>query len=532
MSACPHSGRISSRERSRASDRRSTQPMRLRMSSTRFVPRVAVVLGALALAGCAAVGPDYSRPQTTLPASYGQPSAAPIADAAAEPGGLDWWKRFGDPQLDTVVETALANNTDLQVAVARVEEADAVMREVGAAFLPAVSLGGTAARSQLSGDIPGGTGLLWNNLLLSLSASYEIDFWGRVRRSSEAARAQALASRYARDVVQLSIAGLTAQTWFALRSLDEQIALTRRTLDARERGVGIVALRLEAGTASRLDLEQARGSRADAAIQLRDLQRQRSLAQTLLGRLTGQPDLSVPSSADDQALTTMPVPPQPPPGLPSDLLARRPDLRQAEEQLVAANAQIGVARAAMLPTISLTGALGGQSTALAGLIDSGARIWSLGFGLSLPIFDGGRLQARSDQALARERQALAAYQGAAQSAFREVSDALIAAQAAREVEADVVARSEATARSLELSRLRYLAGYSGALEVLDAQRSTNTAELEVVRNRQTRLNAAVDLFKALSGSWTDAQALGGGAAPESGTTPAPGAPTTGTATSR
>ena len=377
------------------------------------------------------------------------------------------------------------------------------MREVGAAFLPAVNLGGTAARSQLSGDIPGGTGLLWNNLILSLSASYEIDFWGRVRRSSEAARAQALASRYARDVVRLSIAGLTAQTWFALRSLDEQIALTQRTLDARERGVGIVELRLEAGTASRLDLEQARGSRADAAIQLRDLQRQRALAQTLLGRLTGRPGLSVPPSAGAEALTAMPVPPQPPPGLPSELLERRPDLRQAEEQLVAANAQIGVARAAMLPTISLTGALGGQSTALAGLIDSGARIWSLGFGLSLPIFDGGRLQARSDQAVARERQALAAYQGAAQSAFREVSDALIAGSAAREVEADVIARSEATARSLELSRLRYLAGYSGALEVLDAQRSANTAELDVVRNRQTRLNAAVDLFKALSGGWTD-----------------------------
>jgi multidrug efflux system outer membrane protein len=201
----------------------------------------------------------------------------------------------------------------------------------------------------------------------------------------------------------------------------------------------------------------------------------------------------------------MPVPPQPPAGLPSELLARRPDVRQAEEQLVAANAQIGVARAAMLPSISLTGAFGGQSIALSDLLSDRARIWSLGFGLSLPIFDGGRLEARSDQAVARDRQALAAYQGAAQNAFREVSDALIVAQAARDAEADTRARAQATARSLQLSQMRYEAGYSAYLEVLDAQRSANAAELDVVRNRQTRLNAAVDLFKALSGGWPDSQ---------------------------
>jgi len=461
-------------------------------------------LAAVVLGACTVVGPDYERPKTTLPQTYAQtqPQAASASTGSVD---TDWWKQFGDAQLSALVETALANNTDIQAAAARIEETDAILRETDAAFLPSVNLNAVGARSQTSGFLVQGRPLLSNNLLLAVSSSYEIDFWGRLRRASESARAQTLASRYAHDVVRLSIVGLSAQTWFALRSLDEQIALTRRTLATREDALRIVGLRLDAGTASRLDLEQASGSRADAAILLRDLERQRSLAESLLGRLSGQPGLRVPASAGPDPLTTMPVPPQPPAGLPSELLARRPDVRQAEEQLVAANAQIGVARAAMLPSISLTGAFGGQSIALSDLLSDRARIWSLGFGLSLPIFDGGRLEARSDQAVARDRQALAAYQGAAQNAFREVSDALIVAQAARDAEADTRARAQATARSLQLSQMRYEAGYSAYLEVLDAQRSANAAELDVVRNRQTRLNAAVDLFKALSGGWPDSQ---------------------------
>ena len=464
----------------------------------------------LLIAGCTVVGPDYERPASTLPASYDPAAPAAQDGAQSAQASADWWPLFGDAQLSALIDTALARNTDVQVAVARIEEADALLRETGAAFLPSVNLSGLGARSQTSALTPLRTpSLLANNLVLTASASYEIDFWGRLRRTEESARALALASRYASDEVRLSIAGLTAQTWFSLRSLDEQIALTRRTLESRDEQLRIVRLRLDAGTASRLDLEQATGARADAAIQLRDLQRQRELAQSLLGRITGQPGLRVPSGGnahgDSGALSAMPVPPSPPPGLPSDLLARRPDVRQAEEELVSANAQIGVARAAMLPSISLTGIYGAQSTALATLFDSGAQIWTLGFGLSLPIFDGGRLEARADQATARQRQALAGYQGAAQSAFREVSDALIAARAASEAEADVLARAQATRRSLQLATMRYESGYSGYLEVLDAQRSANAAELDAVRNRQARLNAAVDLFKALSGGWPDAQ---------------------------
>jgi len=482
-----------------------------RGSRTRVL--TAGLAAALLAAGCTVVGPDYERPESPLPASYGAVAAGTPAGAAGESGAeasavaTDWWKRYGDPQLSALIDIALANNADVRAAVARVEEADAVAREADAAFLPSVDLGASGGRGRVTGIGAQGSSVTSNNVQLYASAAYEIDFWGRLRRTSEAARAEALASRHAQDVVRLSVAALTAQAWFSLRSLDEQLALTRRTLEAREAQLRIVRLRLDAGTASRLDLEQASTARADAAIQLRDLQRQRDLAQTLLARLVGQPGVAfgptTTAGAAPDALSSMPVPPTPPLGLPSDLLARRPDLLQAEEQLVAANARIGVARAAMLPSISLTGSYGVQSSALASLLNSNARIWTLGFGLSLPIFDGGRLQARSDQAVARERQALAAYQGAAQSAFREVSDALIAGSAARDAEADVASRAQATRRALELASMRYEAGYSGYLEVLDAQRAANAAELEAVRNRQTRLNASVDLFRALSGGWPE-----------------------------
>ncbi|MCL4746964.1 MAG: efflux transporter outer membrane subunit [Burkholderiaceae bacterium] len=458
---------------------------------------VAALALVLALAGCTVVGPDYRRPPSTLPAAYSQPPPAEEGDAAPVAG--DWWLHFGDATLSALIATALERNSDLHAAAARIEEADAAMREAGASFLPQVNLGGSGARSQTSAMSAQGNALLSNNLKLSAATSYEIDFWGRLRRGSESARAQALASRHARDVVALSIAGLTAQAWYALRSLDQQIAIVTRTLATRDEGVRIARARLEAGTASGLELQQAQVSRSDAAIQLRDLNRQRSLAMTQIARLSGQPGLELARTTD-----ALRAPPLPPLGLPSELLSRRPDLRQAEEQLIAANAQIGVARAAMLPSISLTGSLGAESAALASLLtDAGARIWSLGFGLALPIFDGGRLEARSDQAAARARQALAAYQGAAQSAFREVSDALIAAQAARRSGDDVDARAAAARRALELATLRHDAGYSGYLELLDAQRSANGAELEQVRNRQARLNASIDLFKALSGGWPD-----------------------------
>ena len=457
----------------------------------------------LLVAACTSVGPDYDRPLIGLPAAYpdGGSAADKVArDSAAVPA--EWWKAYGDPRLDDLVASALARNTDIRVAVARIEETDANLREAGAAFLPEIDLGAAGSRQRFSTTqatpVFPGIPIIRNNVRLALNTAFEIDFWGKLRRTLEAARALALSSRYAKDVVTLSLAGLTAQAYFSIRSLDEQIAFTRSTLEGRDSALDLVRRRAAGGIASDLELGQAQSARADASLQLRELQRQRSLVEHQLATLTGTLDLGVPQGN----LPRLPIPPQPPAGIPSQLIERRPDIQLAEQQLIAANAQIGVARAAMFPSVSLTGLLGDESRALSSLLNSGSHIWSLGFGVTLPIFDWGRLAARSDAAAARAQQLVAGYQKSVETAFREVADALSNAAAGRETEDDLQSRLQAARTTSRLALLRYQSGYSPFLEVLDAQRSLNDAELAVVRNHQSRLAASVDLMKALGGGWT------------------------------
>jgi multidrug efflux system outer membrane protein len=453
----------------------------------------------LLLGGCAAVGPDYERPATSLPGAY--PDApADLAPAAAIPA--QWWKLYGDAKLNELVASALTRNADMRIAVARIEEADANLREAGAAFLPQVDLGANAARSRISkqtaNPVPATVPLVRNNVRVALSTAFELDFWGKLRRALEATRALALGTRYAREVVTLSLAGLTTQAYFSLRALDAQAALTRATLTSREETLDMVRRRARGGIASDLDLNQAELARADASAQLTELQRQRALVEHQLGALTGRLELAL---APGERLD-LPLPPPPPAGLPSTLLQRRPDILQAEQQLIAANAQIGIAKAAMFPTISLTSYLGSESSGLSTLLGSGAGIWSLGFGLNLPIFDAGRYAARTQAAEARQKQAVGGYQKAVETAFREVADALAGVRQTAAAEADQQARAQAARNVLRLARLRYEAGYSAYLEVLDAQRTANEAELALVRNRQSRLAASVDLMKALGGGWS------------------------------
>jgi len=335
------------------------------------------------------------------------------------------------------------------------------------------------------------------NHTLSASTNFEVDFWGRFARASEAARANLFGAQYARDTVQLSLAGAIAQAYFALRSLDAQLAVLDQAIRVRRDSLDIAQARLDAGLASELDVHQARGALFDALFQKRDAERSRALVEHQLGQLTGKLDLKL-ASGD---LFALPLAPVPPPGLPSALLERRPDIRQAEENLVAANAQIGIARAAMFPAITLTGVAGGQSAELGDLLTSGAKIWTVGFGLALPLFDAGRREARLEQARARREQAVAGYQRAVETGFREVADALVNVQQTGDSEAELKARLEAARAALELSTLRYEKGYSPYLEVLDAQRNANDAELAFVRNRQARLAFSVDLMKALGGGW-------------------------------
>jgi multidrug efflux system outer membrane protein len=460
--------------------------------------RCAWIVFAFALSGCM-LGPDYQRPQTPLPTTYAD---APTVDATASTTtiGVDWWKLYDDPILNDLVATALSENLDVVAAVARIEEFDADLREANAALFPEIDLGGAAARSRSSGAVASPTQTrVSNDLRVALSTSFEIDFWGRLRRLLESARAQVLATHYAKDVVSLSLAGLTTQTYFSLRSLDAQITATSETLTTREEYLRVVQRRVDGGLASGLDLAQARGARSDAAAQLKDLVRQRALAEHLLGTLTGRLDLKL-SSGD---LAQLPVPPVPPTGLPSTLLERRPDIRQAEEILVSANAQIGVAKAALLPKISLTGDFGGESTALSSLLQSGARIWSIGFALAQPIFAAGRLSAEVDATTARQKQALAGYQKSIQTAFREVSDSLVNVSQTAATEIDLQSSVDAARDALRLSTERYEAGYSAYINVLDAQRTLNISQLAMIRNRQALLSASVDLMKALGGGWTD-----------------------------
>ncbi|MET0509760.1 MAG: efflux transporter outer membrane subunit [Burkholderiaceae bacterium] len=453
----------------------------------------------VALAGCMTVGPDYQRPEQPLPDRF-------LDATGNEPTTLEveWWRRFNDPILDRLVARALSYNTNVLAAMARIDEADAAYDEAVGGSWPQVNASGSAQRGRQP-FLLSSTGFRTGNFLgISVAADYEIDFWGRMRRTREAARAGAVGSRHAADVTRLTVAATVVQTYVNLRALDEQVRFSERTVDSRDEQLRVVKLRLEGGSSSSLDFNQARGLRADAAVQLRELQRQRGIAQNQLARLTGEPGALVPSEGVDDPLSRLPVPPVPPPGMPSTLLARRPDVRLVEEDLVAANAAIGIARAAMLPSISLTSGLGHQSMSLSTLLESGTRIWNIGFGLAAPIFNGGALAARSAQAEARERQLVASYQGTLQTAFQEVSNALVSASAAQVSEKEVLERADAAREAAGLARSRFEGGYSGYLEWLDAERTRFAAELDVIRIRQARLGYAIDLYRAMAGSWPDA----------------------------
>jgi multidrug efflux system outer membrane protein len=456
------------------------------------------LLPLLLLAGCIKVGPDYTRPDVVaLPAAYPTP---------AEPGEAvvpaDWWTLYSDATLNDLVASARKANADVRLAAARVREAEGVLREARASLFPDVSAGYNYSRSRVSTTSvpppPAGTIIRPSHQLTLASTSFELDFWGKFARASEAAQANLLSSRLSQDTVALTLAGATAQTYFALRSLDSLVTVLDLSIKIREDSLAIARARLAAGLASELDVYQADGALADALFQRRDAARNRALVERQLAQLTGRLDLRLAAGE----VFALPLPPVPPPGLPSTLLERRPDIRAAEQTLVSFNAQIGVARAAMFPSLSLTGFLGFQSAELSDLLTSNAGVWAFGAGLVGPIFDAGRRDARVEQASARYEQVVAGYQRAIETGFREVAEALVNVSESAGAEDELRGRLEAARKALELSRLRYESGYSPYLEVLDAQRTANDAAITFVRNRQARLAFTVDLMKALGGGWS------------------------------
>ena len=452
------------------------------------------------LASCKMLGPDYKRAEANLPTTF---SESDTAKTAANDALKQWWKHYQDAKLNELVELSLKNNTNIALATARIEEADASMREVGASLFPQVNVSADATRSKVTelGPFPTFSSPIRNNYSFGLATSYEIDFWGKIRRAKESAAANALATRYAKETVELSLVGLVASNYLQLRGLEAQIVVTKSNLLSRIAALKLNQRRMAGGVASSLEVSQAEVSVSNLEAQLIELNRLRAISLHQLAVLTGVLDLQL-DAADLRILTVSPIPPA---GLPSALLENRPDIRQAEQNLVAENAKIGIAKAAMYPSISLTGIFGGESLELGDILKTGARIWTLGLGLDLPIFDSGRREARLEQATARQKQALAQYQTAIQNAFKEVNDALVTRRLNAEREQALLASESSAKKALTVAENRYKSGYSAYLEVLDAQRVHNEASLNTVQAKQASFLATVDLFKVLGGDWRGAK---------------------------
>jgi multidrug efflux system outer membrane protein len=456
-----------------------------------------MALPALSLVACQMVGPDYFRPKQILPASYQETPATDAGQAMSS----QWWTLYNDEVLNDLIAKASKNNTDLKIAVARIEEADGYLREVGAALFPQVNVDSSANRYRVTelGAVPMFNGMspTRSNFNVRLGTTFELDFWGKLRRAQESAKAQALASRFAKDTIDLSLKSLVTGDYLLLRSLEAQIEITKSNMQSREDSLALTKRRLEGGVSSALDVYQAEVAYSNLKAQLADFTRQRAMIEHQLAVLTGDLDLKIASGN----INALPIPPVPPVGLPSTLLEARPDVRQAEQNLIAANAKIGIAKAALFPTISLTAGLGGESKDLGDVLKSAARIWNGGLSLNLPVFDSGRLSSKVDQATAQQKQLLLAYERAVQNAFTEVNDALVNVRQNTERETALNASQASASKALEIANNRYKSGYSGYLEVLDAQRVFNDTSLAYVQSHQARLTSTVELFKALGGGW-------------------------------
>jgi multidrug efflux system outer membrane protein len=452
------------------------------------------------LSGCALLGLDYERPNlSALPDSY-RDAAASLPSDMAQLNEIPnaWWTLYQDPQLNALVYKAFKNNINIQAAVARIEEADAQMREAGATLLPNVNLGSEGVRNRVTetGFFPPFGPNPRENYNLSLNASFELDFWGKFKRTKEAARANFLSTQYAKEMVKLSTESLVVNSYLNLRSLDSQLTNVRENLNTSEESLALAKRRQEGGIVSILDVQQASLVRDNLLLQEQETIRLRKLTEHVLNILTLEE-----VNLDQTSLAGLPIPPIPPIGLPSSLLENRPDVRQAEQEMIAANARIGAAKAALYPSISLTSNFGGESFELNDVLKSASRIWSYGLGLNLPIFNGGALSSRVDQASARQKQALQAYIGAVSTAFKEVNDALVNLRQYKAIEVIAESKRTTTQDMLGVARNRYTAGYSSYLDVLEAQRSHIEASQSFVLSRQNTLNATVDLFKALGGGW-------------------------------
>jgi multidrug efflux system outer membrane protein len=451
---------------------------------------------AILLLGCS-VQPKYEKPAAELPEAWKE-----TAPRFAEDGR--WWRIYQDASLEATVDEALANNADLLIAAARVDEARALLGEARSFFFPRVDAQGSATRQRNSERVafsPPGAPREFSTYRATVDVSYELDLFGRLSSNAAAARAELEASEASREAVRLALAAQVAKSYFALRAFHEQVELTRRTLSLREEWLGLQRKRHRGGVISDYELRQQEAEAAATRAQLPPLEREREREEVALSVLLGRTPKQVFESQVKvkDAFDERPGAPAVPSGLPSELLLRRPDLVEAERRLAAANARIGVARAEMFPSIALTGALGSESSALSDLFSGPSLIWRVAAAVTQPIFAGGRLQARTEAAEARERAALAQYQQAIRSAFGEVRTALIAQSRARESYEAESARAAALGETLRLARLRYENGVASQLDVIDAERGLLAARIARIDALRAHRAAVADLFRALGG---------------------------------
>jgi len=462
--------------------------------------RLALAATAAVLAGCGSLVPTYERPAAPVAAVYPGDTGVAVAPGSRA-ADIEWQRFFGDARLKRLIELALQNNRDLRVAVLNVDRVRAQYQIQRADRFP--SLNGVVAASRQPNT--GGSGNITTYQVGLSVTSYELDFFGRVKNLSDAALATYLSTAEARKTAQISLISSVANSYLATLADDELLALTRDTLRTREDSFKLSKLMFDNGVASELDLREAESLVESGRATLAQLLRQRAVDQNALTLLVGQPmPADLPASS---TLAATALGPELPAGLPSDLLTTRPDIRSAEQTLLAANADIGAARAAFFPRITLTGTAGTASTQLSGLFEGGSYGWTFAPQLVLPIFDGGRNQANLEVAQASRDIAVAQYEKAIQSAFSEVADALAGRANLGEQLRALRAQADAEAARFKLSDLLFRNGAASYLALLDAQRALFAAQQAAIQVQLTQLQNQVTLYQALGGGWTDPPAV-------------------------
>ena len=452
----------------------------------------AVLAGCLFFTAACTLGPKYKRPDVPVPPAFrGPDSSVPAAESL---GDANWWTVFRDEALQKLIRTALSSNPDLEIAAARVSQAQAQVGITRTDALPFIGAVGNAGRIRNPSN-PFFPAFEVNTSQIGLTSVWQLDFWGRYRRATEAARAELLATEWGRKAVVASLVANVAAAYLVLRELDLELEVSRRTLAARRESLELNRRLERAGSIALMDVRQAEILVEQAASRIPDLERRIQQQENLLSVLLGRNPEEVPRGLP---LTSQPMTPIPS-GLPSSLLDRRPDVQQAEWRLVAANARIGVAKAAYFPQLSLTGTGGYQAFSLSGLFDS--RVYNIGAGMTAPIFDFGRIRSTVRLTEAQREELIAAYRQSVQQAFREVSDALIASQKNREFRERQQALLQAARSAADLANLRYKGGAASYLEVLQSQTNLFEAEIGLAQAQLNERLTVVQVYNALGGGW-------------------------------